>query len=97
METAESLIAFCTKNKRICPQPQSWNQLYELLPNKRRIGNGWEPPLPSILAAWWDTPTDAKQMRLAEHIKWAEENGKLLEIAEFLSGLEEKDWYHFGE
>jgi len=29
----------------VCPQPMRWNELYEMLPAKKRVGNGWEPPL----------------------------------------------------
>jgi hypothetical protein len=49
--------------------PHQWNRLYELLPNKRRAGNGWEPSLPLLLAAWDETPAIAKVLRLKEHIE----------------------------
>ena len=45
------LIAYCRENSRVCPMPQRWNALWELLPNRKRVGGGWEPPLPLILAA----------------------------------------------
>jgi hypothetical protein len=56
MATKEEVLAEAQRNNRVCPQPQKWSELYELLPNKRRKGNGWEPSLPLILAAWWDAP-----------------------------------------
>ena len=96
-ETAQSLIAFCRKDGRVCPQPMVWNELYEMLPNKRRAGLGWEPPLPMILAAWWDTPALPKMLRLAEHIGWAEQHGCLDVIADYLRGLREEDGHHFEE
>jgi hypothetical protein len=34
------------KNNRICPLPNRWQELYDMLPNKRRQGLGWEPALP---------------------------------------------------
>jgi hypothetical protein len=71
--------------------------MYEMLPNKKRVGNGWEPPLPLILAAWWDSPAISKQLRLAEHIHWAERNGCLDEISNYLHSLREEDWFHLGE
>ena len=97
METAESLIAYCRENGRVCPQPRRWNELWEILPNRRRIGDGWEPALPMILSGWWVTPAFAKQLRLAEHIKWADENNCLDQVATFLRNLKEVDWYHLGE
>ena len=36
----------------------------------------------------------AKMMRLEEHIRWAEQHGALEDVAAFLRGLREEDWYH---
>jgi Mrr N-terminal domain len=68
-ETSEALIAYCRGNNRICPQPDRWNQMWEMLPDRRQIGADWQPPLPLILAAWHDTPPQSKMLRLAEHIQ----------------------------
>lgn len=51
MTTLQEALTEAQKNNRVCPQPQEWQQLYDLLPNKKRIGAGWEPSLPLILAA----------------------------------------------
>ena len=96
-ETSQSLIAYCRENDRVCPMPMLWNDLYEMLPYKRRVGNGWEPPLPLILAAWWDTPALPKMLRLAEHIEWAEKHGCLNQVASYLRNLREEDWFHVGD
>jgi hypothetical protein len=63
----QALIDYCQQKGRICPQPTQWNELHELLPDKRSVGVSWEPPLPFILAAWWDTPLLLKVMRFREH------------------------------
>jgi hypothetical protein len=89
-----SLIKFCQENRRVCPQPQRWQELYDLLPNKRRTGAGWEPPLPLILAAWWDTPNLSKVLRLRDHIEWAAKHGVLDDISAFLQALPEDQWFH---
>jgi hypothetical protein len=68
-----------------------------MLPKRRRIGLGWEPALPLILAAWADTPALAKTERLSEHIIWADVNGVLTSAESFLRGLDESQWLHFGE
>jgi len=94
METIDALKKYCTENGRICPQPQRWNELYQLLPNKKRVENGWEPSVPLILAAWWDTPHLSKMIRLVEHLEWAEKTGCLEQIGKFLRNLSEKEWYH---
>lgn len=96
-ETTESLIAYCRANARICPMPQRWNTLCELLPDRKRVGAGWEPALPLILAAWHDTPYLMKMLRLAEHIEWAAEHGALETVATFLRGLREDEWFHSGD
>jgi hypothetical protein len=97
MATLEEVLAEAQRNKRVCPQPDKWHELYELLPNRRRVGGGWEPPLPLILAAWSSTPALPKFLRLREHIAWASEHGVLDAVHCFLMSLDETDWYHVGE
>jgi hypothetical protein len=93
----EDLIAYCRENRRVCPQPVHWDQLWKLLPNRRHLGLGaWEPPAPMILAGW-SAPALAKMLRLQEHIEWAEKHGALKAADEFLRNLPEGDWYHLGE
>ena len=97
MITLEKVLAEAQKNERVCPQPQHWSRLYELLPDKQRKGGGWEPAAPLILAAWWDTPALAKMLRLREHLEWAAAHNCLDRIHAFLSGLQEEDWHHEGD
>lgn len=96
-ETAEGLIAYCRENSRVCPLLPVWNQLWEILPGRLRVGAGWQPPPPLILAAWHDTPAMSKMLRLAEHIEWADKHGSLEAIGKFLRGLREDDWFHIGD
>ena len=77
--------------------PQRWNALWELLPDRRRVGAGWEPALPLILAAWDETPYLPKMIRVAEHIEWAADHGALEPVAAFLRGLREDEWFHKGD
>jgi hypothetical protein len=85
-ETVDSLIIYCRENNRVCPLPKAWQQLWEMLPDKRRAVDAWEPAVPLILAAWHETPAMLKMVRLAEHIRWAEKHNTLLEVAAFLRG-----------
>lgn len=95
-ETFESLWEYCITNYRAIPK--DWNKLYSMLINKRqKPSGGWEPSLPLILAAWDITMPIEKQLRFKEHVLWAEKNGQLAQIASYLKGLKESDWYHFGE
>jgi hypothetical protein len=93
-ETPQSLIAYCREHQRVCPLPQSWNTLFEMLPNRHRTAVGWEPALPLILEAWDTTPGPLKTLRLAEHIEWAAANGALDTVAAYLRGLREDQWLH---
>jgi hypothetical protein len=97
MVTIEETLAEIQKNDRVCPQPPQWRELYEMLPDKKRKGAGWEPALPLILAAWWDTPAMFKTLRLQEHIEWAEAHGCLERIFVFLRSLSEEQWHHVGD
>jgi hypothetical protein len=96
-EAVASLIAYCRENNRVCPLPQRWHQLWEMLPDRRQAGDGWEPAFPLILAEWHDAPTMLKMVRLAEHIEWAEKHNALPEVAAFLRGLQEDEWHHLSE
>ena len=95
--TLEEVLAEVQKNKRVCPQPQRWQQLFDMLPDKQRKGAGWEPPPPLILAAWWETPAMSKMLRLRAHIEWASSHGCLVEVYSFLRELPEDQWHHIGE
>jgi len=96
-KTFESLIEYCGENQRVCPNPQPWAKLYDMLPNKKRVGVGWEPPVPLILAAWWETPAFLKMLRLKEHIEWAYKHDCLDEVDRFLRDLREEEWHHLEE
>jgi len=97
VSTEGGLLEYVGSNGRVCPQPQNWNELWELLPNRRRVGSGWEPPLPLILAAWWTTPALSKMLRLQEHIRYAAEHGAIAQVDAFLRGLAEEEWAHLGD
>jgi hypothetical protein len=96
-EAVESLVSYCRENARVCPLPPLWNRLWEMLPGRSRVGVGWQPPPPLILAAWHDTPAMLKMLRLAEHIDWAAEHQSLDSIGKFLRELREDEWYHIGD
>lgn len=93
-DTQHSLIAYCRENDRVCPMPQCWNTLFEMLPNRRRTALGWEPALPLILQDGDGVPAALKTLRLAEHIEWAAANGALDAVSRYLRGLAETDWLH---
>jgi hypothetical protein len=97
MTDLQQLLIYCRENGRVCPMPQHWNRLWEMLPNRSRRGVGWEPSLPLILAAWWEASDEAKQERLELHLRWATEHAVLDQVAAFLRSLPENEWHHRGE
>lgn len=97
IDASKSLVSFCKERNRVCPLPQQWNRLWELLPNRSQKGAGWLPAAPLILAAWDVTSDDEKQRRLEDHTHWAAEHNALEAVDQFLRGLREDEWLHRGE
>jgi len=97
-ERLAMLLAYVTEHGKICPQPQRWNELWQLLPNRQRNSNGgWNPPLPLILGAWHIATGIEKTQRLREYIEYAHQNGAFDEVDSFLRRLRESDWYVAGK
>lgn len=94
---AITLKEYCSLNERVCPLPNPWLNIWNMLPNKKRNGNDWNPSLPLILGAWHDTPNLLKILRIFEHIEWADANGVIDEVDDYLRSLDESSWLHFGE
>ena len=89
----DELLEYVGSDGRVCPMPTYWNELWQILPSRRRTdGTGWEPDLPLILAAWCDTPAPMKMLRLAEHIKYAAAHGVLQEVDQYLRKLTPEQW-----
>ena len=89
----DALVAYLEAKERVCPLPQHWNNLWEMLPGKVRLGAGWSPSLPLILGAWWETCDLEKRIRLREHLEWAASHGTLDDVDGFLRSLAPGDWH----
>lgn len=92
----QDLLKYVSDQGRICPQPGKWHELWEMLPDRHRVGSGWNPSLPLILAAWNHTTGLEKMLRLRQHIEYAAEKGVLDLIEQFLKGLPPEDWHIIG-
>ena len=64
-----------------------------MLPDKKQEEQGWDPPLPMILAAW-STPKLFKRLRLEEDIRYAEQHGMLDQVDAHLHGLKPEQWFY---
>ena len=89
----DMLLDFVRSEGRVCPMPLEWNELWEMLPDKKRIGAGWEPAIPLILAAW-DSPEMLKALRLEDHIRYAAAHGILNQVDQFLRSLHPEQWFY---
>ena len=90
----DQLLAYVKAANRMCPRAQQWNRLWKMLPARGRKEGGWEPPLPLILGAWWETSEAEKQEALRDQITWAAEHGAIEEVDRFLRDLPEEEWEH---
>jgi hypothetical protein len=91
------LLRFVQSEGRICPEPVKWHELWEILPNKKRVGNRWQPPLPLILATWDYTSGIEKTLRLRQHIEYAAEKGILNVVDQYLRNLTDDQWHFSGK
>ncbi|MFQ5736169.1 MAG: hypothetical protein ACE5GY_04815 [Thermodesulfobacteriota bacterium] len=92
----DSLIEYVKSEGRVCPMPTYWNELWQMLPDrKQKSSGGWEPPAPLILAAW-AAPALSKMIRLVEHINYAAEYGVLDEVDTYLRSLKPDQWAYGG-
>ncbi|MEI8196095.1 MAG: hypothetical protein WCI73_09320 [Phycisphaerae bacterium] len=88
----DDLIYYAQSEGRICPMPQLWNEIWEMLPDRRRVGGGWHPPLPLILAAWSETSASEKRQRFAEHLRYAAEHGVMEQVERVVRSLRPDQW-----
>ena len=87
------LLHYVQSDGRVCPMPIFWNELWTMLPGrKQKSSGGWNPPVPLILAAWYDTLAEEKRERLFLHIKYAAEHGVLDKIDAFIRKLTPDQW-----
>jgi len=93
----DQLREYVHQNQRVCPMPHRWDELWKILPNRRRVGTGWHPPQPLILGASSDTPALAKARLLLDQLEFAAEHGVLADVDRFLRSLQENEWAHLSD
>jgi hypothetical protein len=86
------LLAFIQAEGRVCPMPDQWDHLWQMLPGRQRQGSSWHPPPPLILGAWWHSGANSKHARLVEHISYAAANDVLVPVDEYLRALPKDQW-----
>jgi hypothetical protein len=96
-EQMDELISYVADGCRVSPNPRKWNELWNMLPDRRRQGSSWNPSPPLILAAWWMTSDLQKRDRLITHINYAADKGVLPEVDRFLRSLKQDEWVYEGD
>ena len=91
--TVDDAMTEARKNNRVCPVPARWDELYQMLPERKN--NQPTPPLTG--ASWKVTPSLSKRMCLREHLEWAEAKGCLEAVMLYLRQLPEAEWHHMGD
>jgi len=95
--TVHDVMVEARRFNRVCPLPAAWQRLYDLLPGKRVTGREMQPPPPISGHAWLATSAMPKRMCLRDHIEWAERQGALEAVMQFLKVLPESQWHHVGD
>lgn len=92
--TAQDVMVEARRFNRVCPKPQAWQRLYELIPGKIVHGPSHQPSPPLLGDAWHATSAMPKRMCLRDQIEWAEHHGALEAVMQFIKSLPEDEWHH---
>ena len=78
--------------KKICPNPQPWNKIFQSLSrySEQTLCNPKEPPKPLILAGWNFSSDLEKELRWDETKQWALNNN----CTEIIEDLGDNDFYY---
>jgi hypothetical protein len=95
MTSTADIRAACSAAGRVCPKPQRWHALSQLLREHHQAGVGDPPPVPLILSGWVFTSNLEKLIRFQQQLKWAEQRGCLDVVTGFLDRLQPDDWHTF--
>ena len=87
-----ALLAYVKESGRVCPMPQPWNTLWQMLPEKVQQGYSWTPRQPLILNAWATSWASEKESRLREHILYAAEHNTLPQVDDYIRALTREEW-----
>lgn len=92
----DAVMQLARRNNRACPLPEPWAALHRHLPPRLAGGKSYPAPAPVDGGAWGVTSAMQKRLRLRDQIEWAEREKGLQAVFEFLLGLREEEWHHFG-
>ena len=95
--TLDAAMVEARRNNRVCPRPEHWIAIYEMLPG-RTLVNGKQFPTPPITGpAWKATPSLPKRLFFREHLEWAERHKVIDAVYAQMKQLPEDAWLHMGD
>lgn len=87
------LLQYICAEGRVCPQQNKWHELWEMLPDRYRGDDDWNPPLPLIFDQWDNTTVHEKMQRFKDHIQYAAEKDLLGRVEKYIKGLAPDEWH----
>ena len=91
-DIAQSLTLLIDSKRYICPQPQIWQAMWELLPTQIQDKQIIKPPAPLILAGWnFSEDSQKKDYKNKSEFLTQEKINKLLKIPNWIWGGIQKE------
>jgi hypothetical protein len=92
----DEVLLEARRGNRVCPVPEKWLLLYEIL-QIAAAGKPWPLPAPPLTGkGWTGTRALAKRMCFREQLEWAAAHGCVGKVFDFLQNLPESDWHYMG-
>lgn len=96
--TLEQALVEVRRFNRVCPQPEPWQRLYELLQSVAGQDGTRQPPPPPLTGRDWEaTSAMPKRICLRDQLEWAAPYGALPQVMQYLMSLPETQWHHMGD
>ena len=87
----EDLIKYCLDNNRICPMPQKWAEVGEII----KIKPGQPGYLTPLILGGWDSSDEEKRDKLKKQIDYASKDTEMFEkLKNFILSLKDDDWHY---
>jgi hypothetical protein len=90
----DEAMKIARRNHRVCPVGRAWRELYRLLPVRQMGQHVMRAPYPIDSCSRQTATHLDKVQRLRSQLQWAEAEGALPRVVEFLASLPEQDWEH---
>lgn len=92
----DEVLQEARRGNRVCPQPESWHALFEILQRHAAVKQLKLPASPLTGKSWKATPSLAKRMCLREQVEWAAAHGCLTPLYDGLKSIPDTDWHYMG-